>query len=302
MKKILFIITAFGIIFSLTSAFARTGYVDTPVNSLQQVTTMTGVGLPASYRGTGEYHAVFKIFPVVPGKRYEATLTYDAGTSIGYGISFVDGDPSQRESISFVGIGTGTGSRVMNGKEEKYLFSIHPQSTSNVLYVVVGSHSPFNVRFSVTDSPTGVTKESKDRWGYLYVTDFHDRGTAPFLLTRGGYAGVPATTTTVPTVRIIGPHAFQAGQLTGTLKWVQLTQTEGIVWLKVDGYNVEEILNAVIRGKEIKFVRTIDCRFNAPRAHAQVFTGQIAPDGTLSGSYFNDYESVLIYPWQTQKQ
>ncbi|MBM4271539.1 MAG: hypothetical protein FJ139_05195 [Deltaproteobacteria bacterium] len=301
-KKILFTVIAFGIVFYLTSASAKTGYVDIPVNSIQQVTTMSGVGLPPSYGGTGEFHAVFKIFPVVPGKRYEATLTYHAGDNIGYGISFGDGDPSVRDSVSFVGIGHGTGSRVMKDKEEKFLFSISPQSTSNVLYVVVGSHRPLNIRFSVTDRPSGVTKESKDRWGYFYVTDFHDRGTAPFLLKRGGYVAAQAMATGAPAVRIFGPYAFLAGQFSGTIKLAQISENEGIIWLKIDGYNVEEILNAVIRGSELKFVRTIDCRFNAPRTHAQVFTGQIAPDGTFSGSYFNDYESVLIYPWQAQKR
>jgi len=302
MKRIIFTAIALGIMFCFTSASAGVGYFDTPLNSPRVATTATGVGLPAAYRGTGEYHAVFRVFPVVPGKRYEATLAYDAGGNIGLGIAFVDGDPATRDSFSFVGIGFGTGTRQMKGKEEKYLFSVHPQSTSNVIYVVVGSHRPLNVRFSVTDRPSGVTKASKDPWGYYYVTDFDDSGNAPFLLKRGGYAAGPSTAAEGPAVRIVGPHAFLAGQFTGTIRWAQLTPTEGIVWLKIDGYNVEEILNAVIRGREIKFVRTIDCRFNAPRAHGQVFTGQIAPDGTLSGSYFNDYEPLLIYPWQTQSK
>ena len=118
----------------------------------------------------------------------------------------------------------------------------------------------------------------------------------------GGYVAAQSIATGAPAVRIFGPYAFLAGQLSGTIKLAQISEEEGIIWLKIDGYNVEEILNAVIRGSEFKFVRTIDCRFNAPRTHAQVYTGQIAPDGTFSGSYFNDYESVLIYPWQAQKR
>jgi hypothetical protein len=32
--------------------------------------------------------------------------------------------------------------------------------------------------------PAGLTRDSQDRWGYYYVTDFDFDRTSPFLLTR----------------------------------------------------------------------------------------------------------------------
>ncbi len=304
MKKISYMTVIFlSVIWFTTSASAKMGFVDVPVNSVQQTTTVTGVGLPPAYGSPEQFYTVFRIFPLAPGKRYEATLTYDAGTDMGYAHNWQDGDPLSKDNVSFVGIGTGTGTRQMKDKEEKFLFTVDTKSTSNVLYVIVRSYKPWNIRFSVTDRLSGVTRDSQDRWGYYYVTDFDVNKTAPFLLKRGGYftpqkaEGTPAAKT-----RMIGPLSFYAGQFAGTMKLAQFTESEGIVWLKIGGTNVEEILNAVFRGNEIKFVRTIDCRFNAPRPYAQVYTGQISSDGSLSGSYLNDYESVLIYPWEARSR
>ena len=304
MKKIISAAVTFLTILGITTAAAaKTGFVDVPVNSVQQTTTITGIGLPPSYGPPEHFYTVFRIFPLVPGKRYEAMLTFDAGTDMGYGHNWQDGDPTTKDSVSFVGIGTGTGSREMKGKEERFLFTIDSRSTSNVLYVIVRSYRAWNIRFAVTDKLSGVTRNSQDRWGYYYVTDFDFSKTSPFLLKRGGYItpqtiAVPAAAKT----RIIGPLPFYAGQFSGTIRLAQLSENEGIVWLKINGTNVEEILNAAFRGNEIKFIRTIDCRFNTPRSHAQVYTGQISTDGSLSGSYSNDYEPLLIYPWEAKSR
>jgi hypothetical protein len=299
-KKIPYMTMIFIAIFCFaTAAFAKMGFEEVPLNSVKQTTTVQGVGLPSSFGPPEHYYTVFKIFPLVPGKRYEATLVYDAGADMGYGLVWQDGDPSSKDFASFVGIGSGTGTRVMKDKEDKYLFTVDSQSTSNVLYFIVRSYKPWNIRFSVTDRLSGVTRDSQDRWGYYYVTDLDFNKNAPFLLKKGGYVS-PQTTSGPPAakIRMIGPLSFRAGQFTGTMKLAQFSQNEGVIWLKIDGSHVEEILNAVFRGNEIKFVRTIDCRFNASRPYAQIYTGQISPDGTLTGSYSNDYESVLVYPWE----
>lgn len=168
------------------AAFAAPSYVDVAVNSSKQATTDTAFGLPQFFGAASDYHAVFKLAPLAPGKRYEVTLTYDAGTDIGYGHSWVDGDPMGRDFASFVGIGTGTGTRELKGKEEKYLFSVDAKSTSNALYLVVRSNKPWKLAVGLSDRPSNLTRNSQDRWGYYYVTDFDADKNAPFLLKRGG--------------------------------------------------------------------------------------------------------------------
>ncbi|MGV8057475.1 MAG: hypothetical protein AB2L12_05505 [Smithellaceae bacterium] len=305
MKKIIYITVFFLTIIGFTTTVtAKTGFVDVPVNSAVQTRTITGIGLPPAYGPPEHFYTVLRIYPLVPGKRYEATLTYDAGTDMGYAYNWQDGDPTTKDSVSFVGIGSGTGSRELKNKEERFLFTVDPKSTSNVLYVIVRSYKVWDIRFAVTDKLSGVTRDSQDRWGYYYVTDFDFSKTSPFLLTRGGYIA-PATSAGVSSfaqAKIAGPLPFNAGQFSGTMKYARLSENEGIVWLKINGSNVEEIVNAVFHSNGIKFVRTMDCRFNVVRPYAQIYTGLISSDGSISGNYFNDYEAVLIYPWEARNR
>jgi hypothetical protein len=170
------------------AAHAAPSYVDVAVNSSRQTTTATGFSLPSFFGSAGDHHAVFRFAPLAPGGRYEVTLTYDAGSDIGYGHSWVDGDPMGQDYWSFVGIGTGTGTRELKGKEDKFLFTVDPRSTSNVLYLVVRSNKPWKLAAALTDRASGLTRDSRDKWGYTYVTDFDFDRTAPFLLTRGSPA------------------------------------------------------------------------------------------------------------------
>jgi hypothetical protein len=282
-------------------ATAKTGFHDLQVNSALDITTVTGVKLPSYFGASDEYYASFKIWPVVPGKRYEATLTYDAGTEIGYATAWIDGDPSTKEAQSFVGIGTGTGSRVLKEKEEKFLFSVDPGSTSNVFYVLVRSHKPWNIRFAVTDSPSGVTNQSQDKWGYYYVKDFDADKNAPFLLKRGGVMTAAAEPVSAFQPRFWGPFAFQTNTMRGTLKIVQFSDSEGVAWLNIGGTGVEEVLKVVFSGGDIRFTRTVDCRFGQARTISQGFTGNVLPDGTLQGSYSSSDQPDAIHPWQAQR-
>jgi hypothetical protein len=119
-----------GLSIACGAASAAPGYLEVPVNGSRLAETATGAGLP-SFFGPSDYnHAVFRLGPFAPGKRYEVTLTFDAGTDIGYGMSWVDGDPWGRDYASFVGIGTGTGTREMKGKESKFLFTVDAKSTA----------------------------------------------------------------------------------------------------------------------------------------------------------------------------
>ena len=113
------------------AASAVPSYVEVPMNGTRQADTVTGFGLPSFFGSAAEYYAVFKLGPFAPGRRYEATLTFDAGTDIGYATAWVDGDPAGKDFASFVGIGTGTGTREMKGKEEKFLFTVDAKSTSD---------------------------------------------------------------------------------------------------------------------------------------------------------------------------
>jgi len=172
-------------------ALAQAVYVDVPVNGERAVITVQGVtGLPSGFGSAGDYIAVLRIAPLAPGVKYEATLTYDAGTDIGYSYSLVDGSAFGQDWSSFVGIGSGIGTRELAGKQDKLLFTIDPQSTSNTMYLVLRTNKPFNCRWAVSGSPSGVTKDSQDRWGYYYVTDFDADHTAPFLLKRGSAVAV----------------------------------------------------------------------------------------------------------------
>jgi len=167
-------------------ALAQSGLVDVPVNTEKTVTTVQGLaGLPSSLGSAEDYLVVLRIAPLMPGMKYEATLTFDAGTDIGYSHAWVDGDPFQNDWASFVGIGTGTGTREMRDKQEKFLFSIDPKSTSNTLYLSLRSNKPFTFRFGMSDRLSGVTPNSQDRWGYYFVSDFDANKTSPFLLKRG---------------------------------------------------------------------------------------------------------------------
>jgi hypothetical protein len=167
-------------------AFAQSGLVDVPVNTEKTVTTIQGVaGLPSGLGSAEDYVVILRIAPLAPGTKYEATLTYDAGTDIGYGHAWVDGNPFTSDWASFVGIGTGTGTRELRDKQEKFLFTIDPQSTANTLYLCLRTNKPFTFRFSVSDKLTGVNPNSQDRWGYYFVRDFDTDKTSPFLLKRG---------------------------------------------------------------------------------------------------------------------
>jgi hypothetical protein len=170
-------------------AFAQGDFVDIGVNTEKTVTTARGLaGLPSGLGSTEDYRVVLRIAPLAPGRRYEVTLTFDAGTEIGYAHAWVDGSPYEKDWYSFVGIGTGTGSRELKGKQEKYLFTVDPKSTSNTLYIPLRANKPFTFRFGVTDRLSGVNPNSQDRWGYYYVKDFDADRIAPFLLNRGGGA------------------------------------------------------------------------------------------------------------------
>jgi hypothetical protein len=140
--------------------FAAPSYVEVPMNGTRQADT-------------------------VAGRRYEATLTFDAGTDIGYGMSWIDGDPKNRDSVSFVGIGTGTGTRELKGKESKFLFTVDAKSTAAFLCLVVRSNKPWDITMALADRPSRANRDSQDKWGYYYVTDFDFDRTSPFLLTRG---------------------------------------------------------------------------------------------------------------------
>jgi hypothetical protein len=166
-------------------AAAQGQFVDIGVNMEKTITASQNLaGLPAGLGSAQDYCVVLRIAPLVSGRKYEATFTFDAGTDIGYAHAWIDGNPFEKDWASFVGIGTGTGSRELRGKQEKFLFSVDPQSTSNTLYVALRSNKPFTFRFGVTDKPSGVNPNSQDRWGYYFVKDFDTDRIAPFLLKR----------------------------------------------------------------------------------------------------------------------
>lgn len=181
-----FVIGLIGLLLSccLTGGVWAAEVVDVPLNATRSVTTGGHpAGLP-SFFGPGDYScAIFRFTGLAPGQRYEATLSYESGTDIGYGHSWVDGNPFGRDYWSFTGIGTGTGSGPRREDHKKFLFTVDPQSSSRALYIVFSSNRPMPLKVAL-QRPSGVTKDTQDRYGYYYVTDFDADRTAPFLLTR----------------------------------------------------------------------------------------------------------------------
>jgi|GEM_PF-805733 len=284
---------------------AKTGYYDLTVNSSINVTTLRDVEISRGYGPPDYYYAVFKIWPVTAGKRYEATLTYDAGDNIGFGVCWVDGDPSTKDHFSFVGIGTGTGTKYMPGVEKKYLFSISPESTSNVIYVVVSSGKAWQIKFSVTDKPSGVTRESKDRWGYYYVEELDkDRNGnfSPYVLKRGEMmaekTGISISGTET---RFYGPYKIVTPSGGGTIKILRYAPTKGIAWLRMEGAGFDEILDVNFKGRDFDFFRTLDCRLGHARPIFQKFTGTFLSDDFIQGGFSGSDQPGAIFPWQGQK-
>lgn len=168
----------------LTPVAWSSGLVDVPVNSTKTVTTgARPTGLPTFFGGSSDQYVIFKFSGLTPGQRYEVTLSFESGTDIGYGHSWVDGNPFTKDYGSFTGIGSGTGTGPRRESQQKYLFSVDPKSSCDQLYLVFRSNKPMPLRVSL-QRPSGVTKDSQDRWGYYYVTDFDADRTAPFLLKR----------------------------------------------------------------------------------------------------------------------
>jgi hypothetical protein len=73
----------------------------------------------------------------------------------------------------------------MKGKESKFLFTVDANSTASFLYLVVRSSKPWELAMALSDRLSGVTRDSQDKWGYYFVSDFDVDRYAPFLLTRG---------------------------------------------------------------------------------------------------------------------
>ena len=157
------------------AAFAAPTYVEVPMNGTRQADTVAGFGLPSFFGPASDYYAVFKLGPFAPGKRFETTLTYDAGTDIGYAMAWVDGDPSGKDFASFVGIGTGTGTREMKGKESKFLFTVDAKSTAAFLYLVLRSSKPWDITMALADRLSGAEPGLPGQVGLLLRDRFRRR-------------------------------------------------------------------------------------------------------------------------------
>ena len=176
--------------FALCTVLGAQSLVDLSVNGEKTVTTAPMAGLPTALGTPSDPKVLFRLAPLQPGRRYEVTFTYDAGTDIGYSHAWIDGSPYGKDWHSFVGIGSGTGRQALMGKQEKFLFTVDSASTSRELYLALRSGAPFTVKVGLTERLSGVTNQSKDRWGFYYVTDLDADRSAPFKLTRGGGAAI----------------------------------------------------------------------------------------------------------------
>lgn len=182
-KKLVLAVTAM-LIWCLSGvAAASGGIVELTPGAERAVNTAKIGGLPAMFGGAEYFYSVIRLGRLAAGQRYEVTLTFESGTDIGYAHTWVDGNPFGSDFAHFVGIGSGTGTGPKRESQQKFLFTVDPKSSSGDLYLVFRSHRPMPLRVAL-QRPSGVTKNSQDRWGYYYVTDFDADRTAPFLLKR----------------------------------------------------------------------------------------------------------------------
>ncbi len=296
MKK-LALAVALLLAFGLAQTASAEVFYDLPVNSAKSIVTENAT-LPTGFGPRNQYYVVFRIGPVVPGKRYEATLGFQSGSDTGFGMAWVDGDPRQKYA-SFLGIGSQTGTGQVRPMETKYLFSVDPRSTSDVLFLVIRSDKPWNINMTMADRTT-VTRDSRDRWGYYNVTDFDFDKNSPFLLTRGGQfaAAGPGGKSSF---RILGPFNLQGQGLRGTIKIAQISDSQGAVWLNIEGGGIEEVMNVEFQGDDFKFTRSLDCRQGYASPVRQTFSGRIFSKSALQGSYIRDDQPSGIFPWQAQE-
>ena len=249
--RILAVLICAMLAFVAGAASAAPKLVDVPVNGSRQAETVAGYGLPSFFGPADYHHQVFRLGPLSPGRRYEATLTFDAGTNIGYGTAWVDGDPSGKEYWSFVGTGTGTGTREMKGYEAKYLFSVDAKSTAPYLYLVVSSNKPWKLGVSVTDRLSGANPNTQNAWGYYYVTDFDADKNAPFLLTRGTATAPVAEASASGYVDVAPGEAKKASSASG---WTWMPN-----WLGgPDGFYVVYRLGPLAAGRRYEATLTFD--------------------------------------------
>jgi hypothetical protein len=56
--------------------------------------------MPSPFGGPDGHYAILHLKPLAAGKRYELSLTFNAGTDIGYSTAWVDGDSRHSSSRS----------------------------------------------------------------------------------------------------------------------------------------------------------------------------------------------------------
>ena len=198
----------------LTTASWASGAVELPVGGVKAVSTgQRPAGLPNFFGPGDDSYTIFKLTGLAPGQRYEVTISFESGTDIGYGHAWVDGNPFDKDYWSFTGIGSGTGTGPKREGQQKFLFTVDPKSSCDLLYLVFRSKRSMPLRVSL-QRPSGVTRDSQDRYGYYYVTDFDLDRSAPFLLKRcSAEPAKPASTlpTGVVEVPVNGSAAVTTG-------------------------------------------------------------------------------------------
>jgi hypothetical protein len=182
----LFIISLF-VIIVCANAEPKDGINSLKLNEKTTAMTATGIKLPTGFGSPEEFYAVFRVSGLQAGVKYQATIAYDGGTDIYYGMSWLDGNPLLPDWNSFGGIGSGTGSgKVMPGYEQTHLFTTDPKSTKGVIYLVVRSGKPWTISMTVTvtAAKAGIDRNTKNNYDYYAVEDWTKENTVLFLLTK----------------------------------------------------------------------------------------------------------------------
>lgn len=156
-----------------------------PVGTRATISTAQGIKLPSSFGNPSEYFAVVQVTDLKPGTKYMATITFEGGTGIYYGMVWVNGNPYIPDWNHFVGIGSGTGSgRLMPGYYIYHIFATDPKSVKDRIYFVVRSDKPWTLDFVVTPAKPGVDRNTKNMYDYYCVDDLTNGDTVSYLLTK----------------------------------------------------------------------------------------------------------------------
>jgi hypothetical protein len=151
-----------------------------------EYTTAPGLKLPSAFGDPAQNFLVVRITGLKKAVKYQAAFSWEGNTGINYGMTWVDGNPFVKDwrNLGGIGSGTGTGEELRPGYDTYQLFTTDPKSKKSVIYLVIRSDKPWTISLSVSPAAAGISRETKNSYGYYAVDDWTNGDTVTFELTR----------------------------------------------------------------------------------------------------------------------